>query len=1107
MKNTSYNNIISHLESVSRRYILFSIIEAFCVAVAVWCSLLFALGFFESLLFLSPTVKALLFYSTIGILSSVFILLLAIRIIRRPGMDDISRMIELTYPHLKNRLISAVQLGRLKNGELRGQSKNLVDFFIVKVEKEIRDIDLLRSVPSGKLAFSVRWVFGSITGILLLSILFPGFIGSGLYRLFDYSHAYTHTGNVTIYSLKGDSSIVRGENFSTPGFISGRRFKPLTVLYRWDDSNAWNVKPIEVDRKTGNFIMSVEKPRISFEYYLESGSSLTSRYRVTVIERPVVEKIELTLTYPDYTGRGSVSPGNNDGNIRVLEGTEVAMIIRANKRLNDMVIQWSDSTETHCTVAGDTGKASFTVTKTVDYHISLIDTLKITNSNPIKYRITSLVDGNPMISIMSPVSEVLLPLSMTFPLIYQGSDDYGLTSVALRFELPHEGSSREIVLKRGALGENIEDSYVWNMAGLSLLPDDVVNYWLIIYDNDTINGPKQGMSDKMTVRVPSITDLLSDVVDEQNEGIEKLRDISTLTDQEKALLDEVKRNIISGNELEWSDRNALAETKKKMEGAQQELKKLSEAINELAEKLSEKDMVAIETLEQYKQITKMMDEIAEGELKEALKQLTQATVELDPHKIKQALDTYKITTEDLKKKLDRIIALLEQVKSIQRYETAKRLVEEIAFKQAELTEKFRNNPEDTELSREESKLASEMQTLQEELRNMVQELSERFELNTDTFQEFLQSADISEKMNEASRNMADGLKYRAEKSLDDSNTMLSELLEKMDDLGSVMKDSNIEEMKRRLFTALMELLAVSKKQEEILDAFKNSKITEIHKDQQTDLAKQELEVLDALSKAERSLANFGELFAELMGVLDLMMSTIKMSMGNAVTAFATGNTGLGRSYSLGALKETNTTILMLTNLINTGEGEEGMMPGDLMQQLQKIASGELSLQLQMGTAESEQMMMQLSAEQQKLAEMLSELNRKISEHRLSEMLEKLTADMDDTARMMRRNEKRELIERKQIDIYRRLLDARRSRREKEDSEERKSLTANRNVSLGADKLADDLGEKKRDLNERINKAMKDDFNPEYLRLIRRYFESMLHDYEVVDRTNDFRAEP
>ena len=70
---------------------------------------------------------------------------------------------------------------------------------------------------------------------------------------------------------------------------------------------------------------------------------------------------------------------------------------------------------------------------------------------------------------------------------------------------------------------------------------------------------------------------------------------------------------------------------------------------------------------------------------------------------------------------------------------------------------------------------------------------------------------------------------------------------------------------------------------------------------------------------------------------------------------------------------------------------------------------------------------------------------------------------------MRKNEKRELVERKQLDIYRRLLDARRSQREKdEETPERKSWTAKKNESLGADRLAGDLGEKQAELNARAS---------------------------------------
>lgn len=1094
MEDSSYKKIVSRLAIVLRRYLLSGIAEAFFTAFAVSGGLMIVFGLGESALYLSPAVKTSLFYFTTGAFIVIFISLCAVRIFRRPGPDGISRMVERAYPHLKERLISAVQLGRLKDAELHGQSGDLVKALLRKVEEETRGLELEKSVPLKRLVLSARCAYGVVVAFLLLTAIFPVYMAGGLYRLADFSRAYSSPGNISIYTLKRDYSIIRGENFSTPGILSGRVFEPLKVMYRWEDSQLWNVKPVDVDKKTGKFTMTIEKPRLSFHYYLESGSYSTPRYSVNVIERPVVEKIEFTLSYPEYTGLGTVLRRDNDGNIRALTGTKVSMKATANKRLEKMTVLWSDSTVTECGVEGVAGTMDFNIEKNIDYHLSIIDTLGISNINPIKYRVTCLIDEKPVVDIMSPPVDVILPLSMVFPVIYRAGDDYGLSSAALIFKLPFEEKPREMILTKGTLGKNFEGSYIWDMSDLGLLPDDAVSYHIAVYDNDTLNGPKMGVSGTGTVRVPSMTDFLSDITETQDRGLNKLRDLSRRTNQDEEPLDEVRRNIISGKELDWSDRNALEEAKEHMEQMTEELKELSDVIKKAAENLSGEDMAAIETLEKYRKISELMDEIVDGDMKEALRRLTQVNIQLDPKKIKQAIEEHKITAEDLKKKLDRLISLLEQVKAIQRFETTKRLIEEIASQQAALALKFREAPENSALWREQKKLASEMDMLEDELKEMTRELSDNFELNTDSFREYLESLDISETMSAAARNMSSGQKSNAEENLDESNVKLSELLSRMDALGAAMKDSNTEEMKRRLFTALVDLLAVSEKQEDLLSAVEKKELSGSNKDE---LAKRELEIIDAFFRARQSLDFFGELAVEVSGVLEQMMTIVKMSMESSVDFFATGNTAKGVSLGGTALNDLNKSIHILTMFLTSGQGGMKGLPGDLMQQLQSIANGELSLQMQLGGAGSEQMMMQLAAEQQKLAQMLSELGKKIFEDkRLREMLEKLTEDMDDTAEMMRRNEKREFIERRQLDIYRRLLDARRSRRKKDEEKERKSWTAKRNVSLGADELAGDLGEKKRELNERIKKAMEDDFGAEYMRLIRRYFESMLHDYDT-----------
>jgi hypothetical protein len=492
----------------------------------------------------------------------------------------------------------------------------------------------------------------------------------------------------------------------------------------------------------------------------------------------------------------------------------------------------------------------------------------------------------------------------------------------------------------------------------------------------------------------------------------------------------------------------------------------------------------------------MMNEIADGDLKEALKKLTRAGAELDPRMLKEALDQYQVTAETVKKKLDNLIALLEQVKSIQRFEMARKVLEDIAAKQAELSEKLRNSPGDPELARKQESLAAEMEKLKAELDAAAKELSERFALNTQPLQDYLASENIAGGMHDTSKNLEKGEQAKARKGMDAANAKLSGLLQKMDALASTMRGTNTREIKNRILAAATEILAVSDSQEKLLGEFPGKSADA--------LAKRQLEIMDGFGKADRSMSALGAVSLELSSVLDQVSTAIRMTMKSAVDFLASGNTKGGEQNALNALGMLNRTVLFLTGLLKesneTGQGKG--LAGDLMEQLQMIAGGQQSLQMKLGQSGSEEYMKQLAAEQQKLAEMLSELGRKLSEDkRLREMLDKIAGDMDDTAAMMRRNEPRERVERKQLDIYRRLLDARRSKQERdEETPDRRSFTAKRNESKGADRLDDTLGERNTLVNEHLKRAMEDDFDPAFKSLIRKYFESMLGD-EVGQKTN------
>ncbi len=1088
--------IVSRLRLVRRRFLAFGVFEAVLASSAAFFSLTVLAGTAESFAWFSPAVRTILAALSVAFPCVVLAAAILRILCRKPDDDALARMVEKTFPGLGDRLISAVQLGRLDGPGLRGESAGLVRLLVDRVDGETASIPIGRTVSSRRLVLLGRTAYAML-GALLIAVALPGPLAGGLCRLADHSRAYVRPGLTIIHTLIGDASIVRGDDFRTTGVLSGGGDR-LVAYWRWKGSDVWNSRPVQVNRSSGSFNLVVEKPRGSFAWYLESGRRRTSRYFVTVIERPSIDRIGVTLAFPRYTGFGTVNRDDNDGSIRAVRGTEATLHVTANKNLSRMTIVWSDSTVTPCTVSGAAGTVTFTVSRDIGYRIALLDTIGIADADPIMYRVTCAEDGPPAIAIIDPTGEAVLPRSMRLPILYRAEDDYGLSRISLLFRLPEENGARTADVKTGAIPRELADRYEWDLSAYNLLPGDRFSVRLAAYDTDTVRGPKRAMSDSLVVRMPSMTDIMRESAEGRDEGMERLMDARDRSAEKDRALEDVRRGMMDGKKPGWSEKNAVEESRKELGSMQKELKDLSAAVKESAEKLNNEDMASLETVEKLRTISKMMDEIAEGPIKDAIRKLTRTDVNLSAKELKDALDTYKATSEAVKKKLDNLIKLLDMVKTLQRYDTAKRLLDDLAMKQAEIRDRYKDAPDDRRLAREEEALASEMEKLEKELKEMAGDLSKRFSINTKPLEDRLSSTAPSKGMRDASKEIGDGDRPEAQKKLDDANKNIAGLQKEMDQLGAAMKGANTREMRERLLSAATELIAVSDGEGKLVKDIPGANAEK--------LAKRQLEIMESFSRAERSMSALGAISAELAGVIDQLAASIKMTMKNAVDTLAAGNVKAGEQEARNALGMMNRTAVFLAGLLNSDGGQGGGkgMPGDLLEQLRMLAENQQSIRKKLDGSEGAEMMRQLAAEQQKLSEMLSNLAKRSAEDkRLREMLDKIAGDMDEASAMMRRNEPREKVERRQLDIYRRLLDARRSKRERdEETPERKAFTAKQNESKGALTLDPKLGARNADLNARMRKALDDDFGTEYRDMIRRYFESVIGDERIVGGTRE-----
>ena len=69
-----------------------------------------------------------------------------------------------------------------------------------------------------------------------------------------------------------------------------------------------------------------------------------------------------------------------------------------------------------------------------------------------------------------------------------------------------------------------EVNYIWNLAQLNLAAEDVITYYLEIFDNDYVNGPKSTKSSTFTVRVPTLDEILAHADNTQTDASNDLNE-------------------------------------------------------------------------------------------------------------------------------------------------------------------------------------------------------------------------------------------------------------------------------------------------------------------------------------------------------------------------------------------------------------------------------------------------------------------------------------------------------------------------------------------------------------------------------------------------------
>ncbi|MFH1502265.1 MAG: DUF4175 family protein [Candidatus Eisenbacteria bacterium] len=1030
---------------------------------------------------------------------------------RRIDAVRTAALIEREHPELGEMLESAAELGAARGRGKTGYSVELIDALIARVVSETTGLDLSTAGRDPGGVFWARVFAGTAVVCTLALLAVAPRLGSAVGRMVHPLSVRSEPA-VRLSVAPGDVTLVAGDDLRVSATVEGPHEGAPSV--RFDVEGELPLVRAMSPRDDGSYAATLRAIRAPLDYSVSAGDAVSPTYGVTLVERPFVTGIRLEYEFPPYSGLLPRTVDENTGDVTALAGTRVGLRVDASKPLERAWLAFADGESLGLERRGPaTFGGELVVRASGGYSVRVVDRDGLGNPDPTEYTVVAIRDERPLVRIVEPGEDREVPRGMMLPLAVSAVDDYGVSSIAVRYSI--QGRAEEGVVPVAEYGASapreVARELEWDLAETGMLPGSVMAYFAEVTDNDAVSGPKTTRSESYLLRFPSMAELYSEVVGEQDDIV---TDLDELVEEQEALrteFEEIREEVRSDPSVDWQEQERVEEALERQELLAEDVSEMADRMSDLTDKMSESERVTMEALEKTEEITRLLDEVATEEMKELLEALREAMEKLSADDMSRAMDRMAVTQDDYLRRLEQTLNLLRRVKAEQQLADAANRAEDLAGREQEVAREAGENPgpeESESLAAEQERLRDAAEQLRKDIEKAISEMQAVDQEAAADMQKALDEMERSgtiDKMEKAGLDLAGGKPSEAKSQCESAANDLLALFTKLSSCQGGMSCSLNQRDRETTMRAIDELLGVSAEQEEIVTSVEGRE--RIARSEIVDLVRKETDLIEAMSAiAERTFEKSKDSFT-IDPKLLRQIGAVQAMMSNAAVRIADGGTAAGRNEAKRALGGVNGLIV---DLLSKNQGQSqggGSAMQQLMQQLQQMArqqealtdaTEELRRQMEqsgMG-AEMTRQLADIKARQEQMLEEARRLANEFGDRR--EILGRLDDTVDEMeatlAEMERSGASQETVDR-QKRILSRLLDAQRSLRKRDYTKERRSREGESYSRTSPGALPDDLARASEELREDLLRAMQRDYPSEYRALIRAYFDGLARDAE------------
>lgn len=1125
MPNTLYQSLLSRLTDLRKYHTRYQLFLGIILVLAILsASLLFAFVF-NTLATLSVPVRVFLSGLFLLTLSGSIFFFIIRPLLSKPSLETLALKVETQYPHLQDRLISALQLQRQFQANPEGYSLDMIEAVSYQADKISRDLDFKAVVDKrnlrkfGKLSFSLALV------LIIFAVLFPGNFRETLSAFSNPLEKINLPPKYEFTVTPGNVEAVKYADLKigvkiTPTQANFTKQIPSQItLFFKNEAQEWEKLALEkIDKslrimpadKDVDFIYTFKEVKRDFNYYVSANGEKSEKYSVKVVDKPRVIDVKLTCNYPSYTNLKSEVKDENDGNITALVGSRITVEAKANKNLDQAVLVFSDGSKSAMKVRDKIASGSYIIRKDATYHIEIYDKNGVQNPDPIEYQIKAVSDEFPLVDVIYPGEDRDLDESMAMPLRIKATDDFGFTRLAIRYKINsdgREGKEKEFEIRIDKKSTDFQTDYIWNLSRIGLIPGDYVSYQAVVWDNDNFSGPKTGESRLYTLRLPTLDEMIAEVEKEQSGQVSNLEEVLQSSKELQKKIENMAWEAQKDFKVNWEKQKEFEAVLDKQKEIASKLDELSSNLKQNIAKLEKNNLVSQQLAQKMQEVQKLMEEVATPELKEAIKKLQEAIQEamknLNQDKLREAMKNMKFSQEELLSRLERTLELLKRLQAEQKLETLAKMTEELLKKQNEINEKIEKSQEKdlSGLEAEEKKVQKDYQNVQQELENLEQMTKEMPLLSPEDMQELeasLNDPEIKENLGGMCQSLSQPNKDKSSQTGKELSSSFQKAAEQLKKALAKTQSQAQKELVEAMQKSLNNLLYLSQNQEELMGETKENKETS---QQLAELAQQQMQLKTGAEQAASEIQELAQKSSFINQELEQALGKCLSNMGEATSKLSAKQGFAAEMFQNEALYNLNQAALSLMDGMNKACSSPSSCPSGsqgMAQKLQNMAEQQQRLNAacqnlgEGGSLTEEQMaqMERLAGEQFALQKSLKELEQEYKQ--TSEVLGDLGEigkEMKEVGENLQQKNYNDKVLQKQNRILTRLLDANKSLNTQDFNNERKAEIADEILR----KSPSNLSEKMLDKNQNSKSGLKyeEEFYPkEYEEMIKSYFKGL-----------------